>query len=227
MGSNGKFTKCAPHPEHFFADSMWRIRQRETKTRSVGAGGWTGKVESGRSEPHNTQDRRNADTHGTQVWETTDKGAYGLVLGYVTLIQFVARDRDRRAHGQALVCSDAETTHDRVLIPMDVHRQVHWARRKQKSQQICSKTWDKPSREQTRHQVTVKTQNLPCSHSSSNDRVCERSNTRNCTKEPTSSSSNSSCICSTEEVSRLMIFKAGLTLRPSRVQPQMLSAAAR
>ena len=28
--------------------------------------------------------------------------ACGLVLGYVTLIQFVARDKDRRAHGQAV-----------------------------------------------------------------------------------------------------------------------------
>ena len=46
--------------------------------------------------------RKNAETHGTQVWETTDKGTCGLVLGYVTLIQFVARDKDRGAHGQAV-----------------------------------------------------------------------------------------------------------------------------
>ena len=65
----------------------------------------------------------------------------GLILGYVTIIQFVARDRDRRAQGQVL---------NHVLITMDVHRHDHWARRKQKSQQMCSKTRDKPSRDQTR-----------------------------------------------------------------------------
>ena len=75
----------------------------ENETRNKGAGGQTGKVQSGQNEPDNTHGRRNADTHGMQVWETTDKEACGLVLGYVMLIQFAARDKDRRAHGQ-VVC---------------------------------------------------------------------------------------------------------------------------
>ena len=33
------------------------------------------------------------------MWETTGKEACSLVLGHVPVIQFVARDKDRRAHG--------------------------------------------------------------------------------------------------------------------------------
>ena len=65
--------------------------------RNKGAGGLTGKVTSGQNESHNTML-----TCTESVWVTTGKEACGLVLGHVTLIQFVARDKDRRAHGLAV-----------------------------------------------------------------------------------------------------------------------------